>query len=779
MTSEPVLFHDNYLPVASAGKYRIGATQTVTGSGVAETFTLPTQQEFVVRAPRFALDPSFVHAVRPAPDSSGDFRRLLPHITLDRAILPWDRKLGATEDKRVPWLALLVFAEGELHGGSSPISTRTVKELLSGTEPDVLLPPISLSDVPDELKESGCHTIDVDGTLFAELVPRKAELPYLGHVRVRGAEGTGRFGLVISNRFPLDRTGQGVRYQTHLVSLEGLASYADGAPLPQGKKYLRLISLWSWSFTSRAKAGGDFSSLARALTIADPPSEPTKTNEHLALRMPLLTSSSTAAEQAARDRIAAGYLPVNLRTVSGESSFAWYRGPFVPYPPSGLPAKTGKYRASAEEALVYLEDYGVFDVSYAAAWTLGRTLALAKADLTAGVRQLSQTRSRAARLLMDLPEVPPATPELAAMLSPDAIRDQFDELGHPGLVRTLTEVFTPGSLPRGEEPVPMPTTAAPPQLPDLVTHLDAPEVRTALRAALLGLDAAEPAPAASAQYSAGSEASEAAETEAETAEDRAAASVLPSIDPWQVLAAVPFEHLVPHESMLPAGRIRFWYIDPDWVDVAVDGVLSTGISTSLDTRLTEHLRGDLVDRVGDHPRAGIFVRSPLISGWPALIVEAWQGDNPVAVRRRTTPAPDILLCLFDGVPDKVVLREPAQELSVGIDSELDPSGKGGRIDLRALKAARGVLIGQSLGQSFPPESDPAGITRFLRTTTSPAKPAVLNLAAGTKETALVPAMAEALRGLGQLTGELSPASFGLQLVNGSQQWTFRRGQENR
>lgn len=772
MTSEPVLFHDTYLPVASAGKYRIGATQTVTGSGVAETFTLPTQQEFVVRAPRFALDPSFVHAVRPAPDSSGDSRRLLPHITLDRAILPWDRKLGATEDKKIPWVALLVFAKDELRGGSSPISTRTVKELLSGTEPDVLLPPISLSDVPDELKESGCHTIDVDGTLFTELVPRKAELPYLSHVRVRGAEGTGRFGLVIGNRFPLDRTGQGMRYQAHLVSLEGLASYVDGAPLPQGKKYLRLISLWSWSFTSQAKAGGDFSSLARALTTADSPSEPTKTNEHLALRMPLQTSSDTAAEQAARDRIAAGCLPVNLRTVSGESSFAWYRGPFVPYPPSGLPAKTGKYRASAEEALVYLEDYGVFDVGYAAAWTLGRMLALAKADLTAGVRQLGQARTRAARLLMDLPEVPPPAPELAAMLVPNAVRDQFDELGRLDLGQTLTEVFTAGSLPPAEdEPAPMSTTAALPQLPDLVAHLDVPEVRAALRAALLGLDStAAPAPAYT-PYSAGLEATE-------VTEDRSAGSVLPSIDPWQVLAAVPFEHLVPHESMLPAGRIRFWYLDPDWVDVAVDGVLSTGISTSLDARLTEQLRADLVVGVGDHPRAGMFVRSPLVSGWPAMIVEAWQGGNPLPLLRRETPAPDILLCLFDGVPDKVLLREPAQELSVGIDSELDPSGKGGRVDLRALKAAGGVLIGQSLGESFPPESDPAGITRFLRTTTSPAKPAVLNLAVGTKETALVPAMAEALRGLGQLTGELSPASFGLQLVNGSQQWTFRHGQEN-
>jgi len=87
------------------------------------------------------------------------------------------------------------------------------------------------------------------------------------------------------------------------------------------------------------------------------------------LRMP---SGKQAEQWMGKDK---GYVPLNHRLRDGASTISWYRGPLVP-------DRVGDQRElpllgqSADELTRYDPETGMYDVSYTAAWELGRLLTL-------------------------------------------------------------------------------------------------------------------------------------------------------------------------------------------------------------------------------------------------------------------------------------------------------------------------------------------------------------------------------------------------------------------
>src|SRR6185295_16105745 len=94
-------------------------------------------------------------------------------------------------------------------------------------------------------------------------------------------------------------------------------------------------------------------------------------------------------------RLQDGYVPVSFMTESGDETFAWYRGPFTatvpqPLPAVGNPAVPVAQATSADALWIYLAEQGLFDLSYAAAWNVGRALALADAAFAEAVHHLGR-----------------------------------------------------------------------------------------------------------------------------------------------------------------------------------------------------------------------------------------------------------------------------------------------------------------------------------------------------------------------------------------------------
>ena len=260
-----VTFQAYAKPVLPDGDYRIKVSQSISGTdGKGGDFDQSPDWSWTiaVRGPRFSLDPSQVQACFPPQKGSGEYLGVLPHVVLDRITLPWERAAtppdqASCEHERAAtppdqagcehdgqWLALLLFSDADALQPIGP-TAGTVEDLSSA--PDTYFPSLCL-----ESGQSGTDPvtyIDLRLELFEAIAPTAADLDWISQLRTFANDAGGQTGAaVICNRMaPVS----GARTRVHLVSLEG---YGPALPDASGsstitQKYVRLISLYSWSFT--------------------------------------------------------------------------------------------------------------------------------------------------------------------------------------------------------------------------------------------------------------------------------------------------------------------------------------------------------------------------------------------------------------------------------------------------------------------------------------------------------------------------------------------------
>ncbi|MGW1071931.1 hypothetical protein [Streptomyces sp. NPDC002537] len=752
-----VQFVDSLVPRITAGRYTLTAHQSLTrgedrvdGDGYLDT---PVTQQVEVRAPRFAVEPEWIHGAYPTPGATGLYDDVLPHLTLNRPTLPWEREEAKDANgARLPWLAVLVFGEGELPDTDphclGQTEAKTVADL-HGTEQGVVLPAFDQAADPitDEDDKQVCRTVLVPGAVFHSVAPATSELPLLTHVRRIDEQHqgltladdliqVGDYAVVVGNRLP---RAAGGRYVAHLVSLEGWQSY-----LPDGKKEtydgpdekLRLISLWSWSFETIPDHAPGFAALTEHFVDTEGDK-----GSALLLRVPLGDQPLTGREQQdVADRLRRGYLPISCRTESGRATFGWYRGPFIPEPAEEQTPR--ERRRCAAEALIHLERYGVFDVSLATAFTAGRGVALADRQFCAALLRL---RGKVQR----------ATDEKALRsLRNGAARARIEHLVTNGLAGHLGELLAAPARPRpvaeavavrppGVTPVPA-ATELPPTAGLNVQHL---RTDAELRARLVQDD--EPLV---------------------PADDEDLALVRDRLIGLRNLAGVPFAHLVPDTRMLPSESVRFFHVDTGWTTTLLEGALSVGLAHSFDLTSDELMFGPHGQAPLPAPAApvtGVLLRSRLVSGWPALEVrpypraKATDGEKALRVLRREALAEDVLLVLVEGVPGRVEIAEPQQGVHFGID-EPDDGRSDDPLDDGIIRLRE--LTGPDIGKEIPDKSFPGtpGLRSFLRAP-----------GAGNPDTVLsVTRLADGLKGALGLDRPLTPSEFAIQMINAAQRRTF-------
>lgn len=716
-----VAFHDDDRPAFPPGPYQISAKQhlSVATDGY---FDQPTVQDFEVRAPQFAIDTAEVSACFPPADAVGDFSDVLPHVVLTEPTLPWERVIDGAP-AGTPWLALLVLDDAEIVSSA----TVTVAELLRA-DPNVTKPAIDPASVSAAVLASQTTALVVTAEVFGALAPRLAELPYLAHVRTAnlsgqdsgGAAEQGAFSVVVSARFPDSAAPEGTggtRNRVHLVSLEGLGSLLAGPGVPSGAEpghAVALASLVSWSFTSAKAAAGTFGGLMGNLVSAaggDP--------GRLLLRAPVpaIPTNPTPAQQAARDRLTDGYIPLVYATATGEESFAWYRGPGTPVVPQPLPAKPppGRY-TSADQAAIYVQADGIFDLSYAAAWTLGRALGLSDRSFAAALYGFRRTVHQLTDLALSRIQVlgPPAGParagarvaraevvdlaafaDLSPLVAANPVTARFGTLVGAGMGGTVQGAVTALNATTGAA---APTVAPAPPAP-------APAPMTQVKAFLgqqAGLDLISEA--------------------ARSAAGDPLAAVAGRLARLLRLDGVPFTHLVPDQVLLPAESIRFFYLDPGWTGALVDGALSVAVESSRDVYVQQAFDAIIKEAVaqalgaGGAPVAGLLLRSAAVAGWPGMTVTAQAKGAAVPIPVITHPSSDVLLCLFGAVPDTINLAEPAHGLRFGAQD-------GPVLELRSPVPP----VGQPLTDPrFPASGD---LTQYFRPAAAGAPGRVLSISA--------------------------------------------------
>ena len=617
---EFIQFHK---PQIRLGERRITVTQEIQSSDRKIPLSrFSATRNFLTLGERFELKPEDIYAVFPPESSLGDHSNVLPHVALNRSTLPWERKpWGASGSGDAPWLILLLFDQEE----EPETQVTTLGEIKGGMNGGIKFPALTL--------EAGQHdsdkvtVIDVKKSVLQDIMPAPRDLPFLAHVRqTKDAEGkpdAEARAVVIGHRLPR----RGALSAVHLVSIEGRYK-SDGFDY-QGagdEDLIRLISLKSWRFAC-ADEVRSFKGLLVNLN-----------QEPSVLRLP--RSPSPDAER----RLAQGYVPLPHRMRQGEQTVSWYRGPLVPFENPVEPSLPAR---SADELARYDTEVGLFDVSYAAAWELGRLLALQNKRFSVGPYHWKRAHAQ-------------------------CLKQDEQRLLHPRLPMSES---APESHP----------------LPD--------ELAKWFR------DLSE-------------------------------------------LRGVPFNYLVPDERMLPPESIRFFWLDPAWVDCLLDGAFSIGRVTS--AAHAQDQGHEVSPASNPHARvSGFLLRSDVVSGWPALVVDAYDGDpnrRKLESVRMDRLSDNVLLCMFAGEARIVEIHQRPEALHFGLDE----------------KAGEPPTYSKKL-------RDDKGVEDQLNEVDIPWSQA-------TKRTIDIYSLAQAIGNKLNIQAPMTSAQFALQMIEGVEKVVFPSGQ---
>lgn len=369
-----VKFLQFHQPALTSGDYEISVKQTINIPGSEVKFE--ATKNFTVAGERFELNPMDILGVFPPDGNLGDYVNVLPHLILNRSTLPWERRAEASASN-IPWLALLLFDEDQ----KPKSQTMTLKKLLERSAGSPKFPELT--------REKGQHdddkvtVIDVPQSVLETIMPSAEDLTLLTHVRFGvDAQDEGELAVIISNRIPQP----GKISTAYLVSVEsrfkqsssGQNKYEFDYDRAAPTDLIRLVSLKSWSFTCE-----DPKKNLRELLLGLNKSQAAQST----LRLP--RGAETAEKFFSR-----GYVLLEHHFRHGDQTASWFHGPLIPgrntsSPEIDLPARC------ADELLRYDIAFSMFDISYAAAWELGRRLALQDKAVSTSLYRWKRRRAQA------------------------------------------------------------------------------------------------------------------------------------------------------------------------------------------------------------------------------------------------------------------------------------------------------------------------------------------------------------------------------------------------
>ncbi len=178
--SSPVIqFIEYHQPALDSGRYHVRVEQVL--DAVAGKIPGPQawtrELAFAVVGERFStLAPHELSAVFPARDSLGDHQNVLPHITLRRSTLPWERAPN-DEDDLLPWLALLVVRDSDFATEADGPRVQVMSLGQLRTDESAKFPrPFDYE--PGQSADDDVTVVDIPKPLLASILPTKRALGY-------------------------------------------------------------------------------------------------------------------------------------------------------------------------------------------------------------------------------------------------------------------------------------------------------------------------------------------------------------------------------------------------------------------------------------------------------------------------------------------------------------------------------------------------------------------------------------------------------------------------
>lgn len=708
-------------PRLDGGEQEITITQTIHAGGATDEQgkTLPprvTKKTVLVDAPQFSLPEGCVHSVNP-PSGGVATANTLPHMVFTDPHLPWERRIEEKDDEtrreRMPWLALLVFSQeelripnGHLQGHSSLFAATSLAKdgdttqiqqssaftlSLTGSDIQLLRKGCEvISPIPDpddagsqatciflrpdlftklvstyenrETTAADGKTVNVVSTKEGQTAADVSRFKYFAHVRHVKTSGMaasaqytdGLFSVILSHRVGPLSSDNATPAVVHLVSLEGWKDMK--MPIPSKTQYVAVSSLHSWTYTAvpagNVSLKAEFQSLRDNIGVLRAPQSTIDAMEK--------GETHPVASKLAQ-RLRDGYTMQRHRTRTGEVTSAFCRAALVPMIPAELMWKSMSNCGSDLQILD--PDTGMMDITYSAAWSLGKTLALADVAFATALTRLWNS-------LHGFSLDGAKRQKLAKVNGFQSKARLLESLKES--IATLSSIQEPsfqgiGSFRSGRQEPSQSDQA------DARQKLIREPVELAIDDATIRRQSEKKANErirrlAGTRDENGMEYEEGQVLYNElngcvSAEWK---TVLAWIKDRMFLFGIPSQYLVADPSFLPPESIRFFHIDPNWMDALIDGALSLGchmqqnddyIRRSIKGAVNAHL-GTTDPATGFRPQIpsyGMLLRSDLVSRFPDLKVQApipLDAPEPgrAPILRQEIIGSGVLLCLFDRVP---------------------------------------------------------------------------------------------------------------------------------
>ncbi|MEO7216113.1 hypothetical protein [Mucilaginibacter sp.] len=395
-------------PPLPAGVYTVNAQVMVDTKGSSIPTQMPQAElSFTITAPRFSLDLALIHSTFPLAGSKGAYENAMPHIILTRKTLPWERVITRNTDEKRPWLYVLLLNEDELP--KDAVKEIKLKDVLTGAS-GLIVPAYPRLDEKEQKIEEKIKVLEIPGTLFKSIAPRSKELDFLAHTRqvdttdrfnkdkeLKKDNDAGWLSVLAANRLPT----AGKTNTAFLVSLEGHGDVIDDK-VDVTNRNIRLVVMKQWSFKVE---GASFASLLQKLNENAQP-----------MQMEFKQLIGKPISQAALKAINYGYTIINHDKRDGKKAVSWYRSPLVPIQ---KPVPYLHSYQSADKAMRLDVETGVFDISYAAAWQLGRLLALENPGFSGAISDWKNTSKSQKPIMIALDLL--TKPQMVGQTKVDAI----------------------------------------------------------------------------------------------------------------------------------------------------------------------------------------------------------------------------------------------------------------------------------------------------------------------------------------------------------------------
>ncbi|MGB1091829.1 MAG: hypothetical protein ACPGYX_06880 [Oceanobacter sp.] len=681
--TKTVSFIGSHEPALDVGEYELTVNQTVTVNGQEKWSSSSVEQTLYVAGDRYLINPEDIHNVFPPKGSFGEHYHIIPHITLKRSTLPWERSANTNEitgEANAPWLWLFAFSEDEVTNGYvSAVQQGTVGQL------DTLKLGLQKEVMDEDDTPFSYLTLDRAWLDKNKILPTTNALRLLNNVRSNRAPSGGlideedrEWAICMANRLPI----RGGKTYVHLLSVESRYNKNGFLFDASENEKVNFISLANWSFncldgkdyqwdeTSKRKFQGSEST-------EDEPEKDESQKDESNQAIPANIDKSLI-ENLTTDLDASS--AINEKFFSSTSAFLKALTPVV-QESTKLEASSSEFKTLIKyikkcclkpnqnfEGLLNGLDIGnltVFSKSFPKDDDIGdypidnyldKGSVVLPHQLRNGAHVASFYRG---------PLVNGHNSESNKSLGVDMPIDSSDELLRFDRRLGMLDTSYAAAWQLGRALMINNRTLGMQLYRWKRQHTW--QLKQRAQNNPLAIDTSSQT------------------TSTQTEEDIQLSNWF---DELGLLEHIPFQYLVPDARLLPEESIRFFEIDPYWITSLMDGSFSVGRTKSSSRQLETQLPDIAKPRYSTI--TGFLLRSEVVSGWPDLTPDGFsladENDSNGRASQNTEPTPltllrrenlshDILLCLYEGKLDQLDIYVKADALQYGFDEGTDEEGE--------------------------------------------------------------------------------------------------------